>query len=55
LAEELESEILKERASVLAKIKEDTWQFGFKASDFKCILATRKKRGATAKNVREKR
>ena len=49
LADELESEMLKERANVLAKIKEDIKLFGFKTSDFKGVLATRKKRGtATA-------
>jgi hypothetical protein len=45
LADELESEMLKERANVLAKIKEDIKLFGFKTSDFKGVLATRKKRG----------
>ena len=49
LADELESEMLKERANVLAKMKEDIKLFGFKTSDFKGVLATRKKRGtATA-------
>jgi hypothetical protein len=45
LANELESEMLKERSNVLAKIKEDIKLFGFKTSDFKGVLATRKKRG----------
>ena len=45
LADELESEMIKERANVLAKIKEDIKLFGFKTSDFKGVLATRKKRG----------
>jgi hypothetical protein len=49
LADELESEMLKERANVLAKIKEDIKLFGFKTSDFKGVLATRKKRGAVTK------
>ena len=40
LADELESEMLKERANVLAKIKEDIKLFGFKTSDFKGVLAT---------------
>ena len=44
LADELEGEMLKERANVLAKIKEDIKLFGFKTSDFKGVLATRKKR-----------
>ena len=49
LADELESEKLKERANVLAKMKEDIKLFGFKTSDFKGVLATRKKRGTTVK------
>ena len=49
LADELESQMLKERANVLAKMKEDIKLFGFKTSDFKGVLATRKKRGTTAK------
>lgn len=51
LADELESEMLKERANVLAKIKENIKLFGFKTSDFKGVLATRKKRGAVTKKV----
>jgi len=51
LADELESEMLKERANVLAKIKEDIKLFGFKTSDFKCVLATLKKRGTAVKKV----
>ena len=57
LADELESEMLKERANVLAKIKEDIKLFGFKTSDFKGVLATRKKRGtgtAAKKTVAKK-
>ena len=49
LADELEGEMLKERANVLAKIKEDIKLFGFKTSDFKGVLATRKKRGTVTK------
>ena len=49
LADELESEMLKERSNVLAKMKEDIKLFGFKTSDFKGVLATRKKRGAVTK------
>lgn len=49
LADELESEMLKERANVLAKIKEDIKLFGFKTSDFKGVLATRKRRGTAVK------
>jgi hypothetical protein len=51
LADELESEMLKERANVLAKMKEDIKLFGFKTSDFKGVLATRKKRGTASKKV----
>ena len=51
LADELESEMIKERANVLAKIKEDIKLFGFKTSDFKGVLATRKKRGTAVKKT----
>lgn len=51
LADELESEMLKERANVLAKMKEDIKLFCFKTSDFKGVLATRKKRGTAVKKV----
>ena len=54
LADELESEMLKERANVLAKMKEDIKLFGFKTSDFKGVLATRKKRGTTTKKATTK-
>lgn len=55
LADELEGEMLKERANVLAKMKEDIKLFGFKTSDFKGVLATRKKRGTAAKKTAVKR
>jgi len=51
LADELEGEMLKERANVLTKMKEDIKLFGFKTSDFKGVLATRKKRGTAVKKV----
>ena len=57
LADELEGEMLKERANVLAKMKENIKLFGFKTSDFKGVLATRKKRGtgtAAKKTVAKK-
>ena len=54
LADELEGEMLKERANVLAKMKEDIKLFGFKTSDFKGVLATRKKRGTAVKKVTTK-
>ena len=55
LADELESEMLTERANVLAKMKEDIKLFGFKTSDFKGVLATRKKRGTATKRVAAKK
>ena len=60
LADELEGEMLKERANVLAKMKEDIKLFGFKTSDFKGVLATRKKRSpngtrTTAKKTASKK
>ena len=54
LADELEGEMLKERANVLAKMKEDIKLFGFKTSDFKGVLATRKKRGTAVKTTTAK-
>jgi hypothetical protein len=45
LTEQRESVMLKERANVLAKMKADIKLYGFKTSDFKGVLATRKKRG----------
>jgi hypothetical protein len=46
LADELEGVMIKERANVLAKMKEDIKLYGFKTSEFKGVLATRKKRGS---------
>ena len=49
--------MLKERASVLAKMKADIKLYGFKTTDFKTVLATRKKRGtgpASKKTVAKK-
>ena len=45
LEAERESVMLKERANVLAKMKQDIKLYGFKTSEFKGVLATRKKRG----------
>ena len=45
LTAQRESVMLKERANVLAKMKADIKQYGFKTSEFKGVLATRKKRG----------
>jgi len=57
LADELEGEMLKERANVLAKMKADIKLYGFKTSEFKGVLATRKKRGTgtAAKKVATKK
>ena len=44
LTAQRESVMLKERANVLAKMKADIKLYGFKTSDFKGVLATRKKR-----------
>jgi hypothetical protein len=45
LTAQLDSAMLKEKANVLAKMKADIKLYGFKTSDFKGVLATRKKRG----------
>jgi hypothetical protein len=44
LEAERESAMLAERANVLAKMKADMKLYGFKTSDFKGVLATRRKR-----------
>lgn len=46
LTAQRESVMLKERANVLAKMRADIKLYGFKTSDFKGVLATRKKRGS---------
>ena len=46
LEAEREDAMLTEKANVLAKMKADIKLYGFKTSDFKGVLATRKKRGA---------
>ena len=48
LEAEREDAMLKERANVLAKMKADIKLYGFKTTDFKGVLATRKKRGTGA-------
>jgi hypothetical protein len=45
LEAEREDAMLKERANVLAKMKADIKLYGFKTSEFKGVLATRKQRG----------
>ena len=44
LTAQRESVMLKEKANVLAKMKQDIKLYGFKTSDFKGILLTRAKR-----------
>ena len=57
LEAERESAIMAERANVLAKMKADIKLYGFKTSEFKGVLATRKKRGTgtAAKKTAAKR
>ncbi len=55
LTAQRESVMLKERANVLAKMKADIKLYGFKTSDFKGVLATRKKRGTAAKKAAAKK
>jgi hypothetical protein len=57
LTAQRESVMLKERANVLAKMKADIKLYGFKTSDFKGVLATRKKRGTgmAAKKAADKK
>jgi hypothetical protein len=45
LEAERKTEMTAERANVLAKMKADIKLYGFKTTDFKGVLATRKKRG----------
>jgi hypothetical protein len=54
LQAERESEILKERANVLAKMKEDIKLYGFKTTDFKGVLVTRKKRSPNGTRAAKK-
>lgn len=57
LEAEREDAMLKERANVLAKMKADIKLYGFKTSEFKGVLATRKKRSSstTAKKIATKK
>jgi hypothetical protein len=58
LEAEREDAMLTEKANVLAKMKADIKLYGFKTSDFKGILATRKKRspnGTAAKKSAAKK
>ena len=55
LQEELDSAMMRERDDVLAKIREQIKAYGFKTTDFKYVLATRKKRGTAAKKTAAKK
>ena len=57
LTAQRDSAMMKERANVLAKMKADIKLYGFKTSEFKGVLATRKKRGTgtAAKKVAAKK
>lgn len=57
LEEERKSAMLTERGNVLDRIKKEIKLYGFKTSDFKGVLATRKKRGTgtAAKKVAAKK
>jgi DNA-binding protein H-NS len=48
LQAERDNAMLRERDDVLAKIRDQIKAYGFKTSDFKYVLATRKKRGTVA-------
>jgi hypothetical protein len=48
LTAQREAAMLKERANVLAKMKADIKLYGFKTSEFKGVLATRKKRATSS-------
>ena len=58
LTAQRENVMMKERANVLAKMKADIKLYGFKTSEFKGVLATRKKRapnGSVAKKTAAKK
>ncbi len=55
LADELEMAKQGERDTVLKDIKEKIKLFNFKTTDFKGVLATRKKRSTAAKKVATKK
>jgi predicted unusual protein kinase regulating ubiquinone biosynthesis (AarF/ABC1/UbiB family) len=54
LEAERESAMKVERANVLAKMKADIKLYGFKTSEFKGVLATRKKRSPNGTRVAKK-
>jgi hypothetical protein len=55
LEAEREDAMLTEKANVLAKMKADIKLYGFKTSDFKGVLATRKKRAANGTRAAAKK
>ncbi len=55
LQEELESAMMRERDDVLARLRIEIKAYGFKTTDFKNVLATRKKRGTSAKKTTAKK
>lgn len=55
LQAERDSAMLRERDDVLAKIRDQIKAYGFKTSDFKYVLATRKKRGTAPKKTTVKK
>jgi len=57
LEAEREDAMLTEKSNVLAKMKSDIKLYGFKTTDFKGVLATRKKRstGLAAKKTMTKK
>jgi hypothetical protein len=54
LEAEREDAMLTEKANVLAKMKADIKLYGFKTSDFKGVLATRKKRSPNGTRAAKK-
>ena len=54
LEAERESAMLAEREGVLAKMKADIKLYGFKTSDFKGVLATRRKRSPNGTRAAKK-
>ena len=54
LQQERDNEMLKLRDDVLDKMKADIKLYGFRTTDFKGILATRKKRGPNKKTRTKK-
>ena len=54
LTAQRDSAMLKEKANVLAKMKADIKLYGFKTTDFKGVLATRKKRSPNGTRAAKK-